>query len=168
MDKVNIFDKVMNIIDENIRKNFTEIKEEIYAVSGYSEMQFTKAISIFSNGVDTLRTYFKKRKAYFAAKELVDYPEKPIAEIALEYGYADQPKFTNEMKRYYKHTPKDIRTNQIRLEDNRFRLSNFKAPSETIGKRLQDAIDGMINENTFSEDDYSRIIHETSERCEKL
>lgn len=154
MNKSNIFDKVMNFIDENIREDYNKIKEGIYADIHYTDMQISKFISILSNGEYTLYDYYIRRRAYFASKALVDNPEKSIAEIAQDFNYSDQTALNRILKKQYNHTPKEIRKNKIRFDDNKLTFSSFDTSAVKFGKRLQNAIDGMIKENAFSDDDY--------------
>ncbi len=154
MNKSNIFDKVMDFIDEHIREDYSKIKEGIYADTNYTDMQISKFMSILSNGEYTLYEYYTRRRAYFATSELVDNPEKSIAEIAQEFNYSDQTALNRILKKQYDHTPKEIRTKKIRFDDNKLTFSSFDTSAVKFGKRLQNAIDGMIKENAFSDDDY--------------
>ena len=154
MNKSNIFDNVMDFIDENIREDYSKIKEGIYYEIKYSDMQISKFMSILSNGNYTLYEYYTRRRAYFASRELVDNPEKPIAEIAQEFNYSDQTALNRILKKQYNYTPTEIRKNRIRFDDNKLSFSSFDTSTVKFGKRLQNAIDGMFKDNVFPDDDY--------------
>lgn len=154
MNKSNIFDRVMDFIDENIKEEYSKIKEGIYADTNYTDMQISKFMSILSNGEYTLYEYYTRRRAYFASRELVDNPEKSIAEIAQDFNYSDQTALNRKLKKQYNHTPNEIRKHRIRFDDNKLSFSSFDTSAIKIGKRLQNAIDGMIKDNAFSDDDY--------------
>lgn len=117
MNKLNIFDSAMDYIDENICLNSEEIYRWIYVHSGYSDADFNKFIAIATDGKLCLRTYIRDRRLYFAAKELVAYPKKPIVQIAHEYGYLEQSSFTRAMKQVYGYTPNVIRKKQITIRE---------------------------------------------------
>lgn len=125
MNENNIFDDVMDYIDDNILKSTAELKRGIYATSNYSDMDYNKFLSVLTNGETTIISYIKNRKLYFAAKELIDYSSKPIVEIALGYEYSEQSSFTRAMKNYCGHTPNEIRKNSIVLPDNKLHFADF-------------------------------------------
>lgn len=154
MNKSNIFDRVMNFIDENIREDYSKIKEGIYAETNYTDMQISKFMSILSNGEYTLYDYYTRRRAFFASRELVDNPEKSIAEIAQDFNYSDQTALNRILKKQYNHTPKEIRKNRLIFDDNKLDFSSFDTSAIKFGKRLQNAIDGMTKDDVFSEEDY--------------
>lgn len=125
MNENNIFDAVMDYIDDNILKSTAELKRGIYATSNYSDMDFNKFISVLTNGKTTIISYIKSRKLYFAAKELIEYLNKAIAEIALDYGYSEQSSFTRAMKNYCGHTPDEIRKKLIVFPNNKLHFVDF-------------------------------------------
>lgn len=145
MQKTNIFDDVMDFIDKNAKDSYSAIKRGVYAVSTYTDMDFNKFLAVLTKGKTTLRDYFTKRKVYFAVRELVDYPEKPIIEIALEYGYSEQSAFNRAVKRQYNHTPNEIRKEKLKFADERMHFSDFVSNENEYGKRLQEVIEIMFD-----------------------
>lgn len=152
MKKTNIFDDVMNYIDEHIKENYSEIKRGIYAVSNYSDMEFSKFLSILTSGKCSLKEYFVRRKLFYISKELVDNKEKSIVNIALEYGYSEQSALNRAIKKQYNCTPNEIRKNDLRFNDERLHFSDFSPCINKYGNRLQDAINSFIRDDCFIED----------------
>lgn len=147
MQKTNIFDDVMDFIDKNAKDSYSTIKRGVYVVSTYTDMDFNKFLAVLTKGKTTLRDYFSKRKVYFAVRELVDYPEKPIIEIALEYGYSEQSAFNRAVKRQYNYTPNEIRKEKLKFVDERMHFSDFISNENEYGKRLQEVIEIMFDSN---------------------
>lgn len=125
MNKNNTFDDVMDFIDNNIMLDDEKMSRGIYATSGYSDMDYNKFMSILSSGKITLNSYIRKRRLYFAAKELVECTDKPIIDIALDYGYSEQSSFSRAFKNEYGFTPNEVRKKAIIVEDNRAHFSDF-------------------------------------------
>jgi len=156
MQKTNIFDDVMDFIDKNAKDSYSAIKRGVYAVSTYTDMDFNKFLSVLTKGKTTLRDYFTKRKVYFAVQELVDCPEKPIIEIALEYGYSEQSAFNRAVKRQYNHTPNEIRKKKLKFADEKMYFSDFAPNENEYGKRLQEVIESIFDRdcNYIADMDY--------------
>lgn len=104
MENKDVFDVVMDYIDEHITSSSREISKGIYAETGYTEADISKFIVIISKGIFSLKGYIAQRKAFFAARELAYITEKSLIEIAVDY-YADQPALNRAMKKYYNLTP---------------------------------------------------------------
>lgn len=153
MQKANIFDNVMNYIDEHVKCDYSEIKRGIYAVSNYSDMEFSKFMSILSNGNYSLNEYFMKRKLFFISKELVELPEKPIVDIALEYGYSEQSALNRSIKKQYGYTPNEIRKQNMSFKNEKLYFSDFISKGNEYGKRLRCAIDNAIGYSGFCVDE---------------
>ena len=103
----NSFDIVMDYIDEHIGDDSETIKKGIWLSTGYSSAEFGKFFSILTN--ETLFSYIRRRKLYLAFNELQRNRNKPIVDIALDYGYSEQSAFTRAMKNEYDMTPDEIR-----------------------------------------------------------
>lgn len=154
MEKANIFDTVMDYIDEHVKSDYSEIQRGVYAISQYTDMDFCKFLSILSGGKATLNKYFMNRKLYFASQELVELPHKPIVDIALDYGYSEQSSFTRAIKNQFGYTPNEIRKQGIRCPNDKLSFANFNPNANEYGKRLKDAISGAIGDSCMSDDAY--------------
>lgn len=152
MKKANIFDNVMNYIDEHVKSNYSEIKRGIYAASNFTDLDFSKFLSILTGGKVTLNDYFKKRKLFFASQELVEFPDKPIVDIALDYGYSEQSALSRAIKNQYGYTPNEIRKKGMRFKDEKLCFANFNPQENKYGKRLQAAINSVIGDSCICED----------------
>lgn len=138
----NSFDIVMDYIDEHIGEDSETIKKGIWLSTGYSSVEFGKFFSILTN--ETLFSYIRRRKLYIAFCELQSNRNKPIVDIALDYGYSEQSAFTRAMKNEYGMTPDEIRSKCTFLEDNKYyfaeltdcneRQSRIKSILQTIKK----------------------------------
>ena len=137
MEKANIFDTVMDYIDEHVKSDYSEIQRGVYAISKYTDMDFCKFLSILSGGKTTLNKYFMNRKLYFASQELVELPHKPIVDIALDYGYSEQSSFTRAIKNQFGYTPNEIRKQCIRCPNDKLSFANFNPNANEYGKRLK-------------------------------
>lgn len=142
MKKTNIFDDVMDYIDDNIKLRSPELRKGIYANFGYSDMDFNKFLSIASAGKITLNTYIIRRKLFFASKELVDLQDKPIIEIAMDF-YSEQSSLNREMKKQYHITPNEVRKNHKYLPDEKLSYNDFSNSSSDFGGRLMAAIESV-------------------------
>ena len=138
--KQNKFDLVMDYIDANIQMNTEELKKGIYSLIGFNSNSFGNCFSVLTN--DTLFHYISERRMYFAGKELQGNLEKPICDIALDYGYSDQSAFTRAMKAFYKCTPNDIRKGRSSIPNNRYCLNDFSNEySDTRMNRIFKALE---------------------------
>lgn len=147
MEKTNTFDSVMNFIDEHVKSSYSEIKRGIYATSNFSDLDFSKFLSVLTGGKITLNDYFKNRKLYFASQELVDLPEKTIVDIALDYGYSEQSAFSRAIKNQYGYTPNEIRKHGMKFIDEKMCFADFNPKDNEYGKRLHDAISSVLDES---------------------
>lgn len=147
MKKANIFDDVMDYIDTNIKLRPSELRKGIYSNFGYTDMDFNKFLSIASGGKIALTTYIIRRRLFFASKELVDLPEKSIAEIAMDY-YSEQSSLNREMKNQYQLTPNEIRKSKKYLPDEKLKYSDFSDDSSDFGGRLKAAIESVVNDDS--------------------
>ena len=109
MSKNKVLDTALSIIDKHIRLSHKEIARKIYAETGYCDQDYNKFIAVTTSGTLTLRKYIRKRRLFFAARDLVNSPDKAIADISLEYGYSDQTAFARAIK---KNTEKLLRKSE--------------------------------------------------------
>lgn len=140
MKKTNIFDDVMDYIDENIKCKYADVKKGIRDKFTYNDMDFNKFLSIATRGTTTLNRYFIRRRLYFVSKELVDKPDVPIIDIAYEFNYSEQSSLNRDMKKHYSTTPNEIRKSQKPLPDEKMYFKDFDVNKCEWGKRLKDAI----------------------------
>lgn len=119
-----VLDTALTIIDRDIRLKHSEIVRNVYAETGYCDQDYNKYLAVISSGSFTLRDYIRKRKLFFAVGDLISNPEKPLAEIALEYGYSDQSAFTRAVTKEYGKTPSELRREKPQIPDNREVLDN--------------------------------------------
>lgn len=125
MSKNKILDTALSVIDNHIHLDHKEIIRKIYAETGYCDHDYNKFLSVVSSGALTLGGYIRKRKIYFAVRELVNHQEKTIADIAQDYGYSEQSAFSRAVKKEYGKTPAEIRKTNYKLPDNRLKLENY-------------------------------------------
>ena len=107
MESKNVFDAIMDYIDDSVKLSYEEISRGIYEISGYTDLDFGKFLSILSAGKIGLHNYFLKRRMYFISKELVDDPSKSVADIAQEYGYSEQSSLSRACLLYTSPSPRD-------------------------------------------------------------
>lgn len=140
MKKTNIFDDVMDYIDENIKYKYADVKKGIHTNFACTDMDFNKFLSIATRGAITLKKYFIKRRLYFVSKELVEKPDLPIIDIAYDFNYSEQSSLNRDMKNYYSKTPNEIRKSQKPLPDEKMYFKDFDVNKCEWGKRLKDSI----------------------------
>lgn len=145
-----VLDTALTIIDRHIRLKHSEIVRKIYAETGYCDQDYNKYLAVISSGSFTLRDYIRKRKLFFAVGDLICNPEKPLAEIALEYGYSDQSAFTRAVTKEYGKTPSELRREKPEIPNNREVLDGFLASRS----RLDAIFDKMDSQNYMSSSDW--------------
>ena len=144
--KQNKFDLVMDYIDANIQKSPESLKKDIYKLTGISSNTFGNCFFVLTN--DTLFHYIFERKMYFASIELRENLEKPICDIALDYGYSEQSSFTRAMKNYCKFTPNDIRKGISVIPNKKRAIKDFN--SEDFDTRTQKILQALKNNENLS------------------
>ena len=123
--KQNKFDLVMDYIDENIKKDTEEIKRGILNLIGINSTTFGKYFTVLTE--DTLGSYIRSRRLYYAAKELQSAPEKSICDIALDYGYSEQSAFTRAFTTKFGFSPGDLRQKNVYhfIENDKYMYEDF-------------------------------------------
>ncbi len=117
------FDIIMDHIDENIQKTPEEIKKGIFDLILCNSNTFSQYFHVITG--DTLGNYIRNRKLYFAAMELLR-SDKPICEIALDFGYSDQSAFTRAFSAKYRVAPGEIRTShRIDIPNDKYFYEDF-------------------------------------------
>lgn len=139
MKQKNKFDLVMDYVDANIQEDVDTIKKGICNLIGYNSNSFGNCFSVLTNY--TLYHYISERRIYFAGKELYENPQKPICDIALDYGYSDQSAFTRAMKSFCNCTPTEVRKGIKNIPNNKYSLAEFDSnDSDTRTQRIFSAL----------------------------
>lgn len=99
MSKNKVLGMALSIIDKHIHLDHKEIGKKIYVETGYCDQDYNRFIAVVTSGSLTLRDYIRKRRLFFAANDLINFPDKAIADVALDYGYSDQTSFTRAIKK---------------------------------------------------------------------
>lgn len=137
MSKNKVLDTALSIIDKYIQLDQMEISRKIYAETGFCDQDYNKFLSVISSGSFTLGDYIRKRRIYFAACELVSHQDKPITDIALDYGYSDQSAFSRAVKKEYGNTPAEIRKNKMTFQNNRLNLEDYMTSNTRLDAILK-------------------------------
>lgn len=146
MESKNVFDAIMDYIDDSVKLSYEEISRGIYEISGYTDSDFGKFLSILSAGKIGLHNYFLKRRMYFISKELVDDPSKSVADIAQEYGYSEQSSLSRAVKQCYGITPGKIRKEKLEMKNEKLQLSDFIKDNYENNNRLCIALKNEIGD----------------------
>lgn len=118
------FDIVMDYIDENIKNDTETIKRGIINLIGINSNTFGQFFTVLTG--DTLGSYIRNRRLFFAAIDLLRQPQMTISDIALEYGYSDQSAFTRAVSGKYKMSPNEIRTSwEVDIPNEKYLYSDF-------------------------------------------
>lgn len=145
----NRFDIAMDYIDVNIKKNNDIIKKGLLNEIGYNSHVFGNCFTILTN--QTLFHYINMRRLFFASQEILQYPEKTICDIAIEYGYSEQSAFTRAMKVFWDCTPNEIKRNTKVIPDNKHTLENIvQKHKNTKETRTQKILHDLETKGTLS------------------
>jgi AraC-like DNA-binding protein len=136
----NVFDTVMDYIDENIHETTEAIKIGIHRATGYNSKDFGGYFQMLIPDMSFYR-YIITRKLYFAGKELYEKPDKSICEIALDYGYSEQSALNRAMKNYFDCTPNELRKGLKIIPDDKMKFSGFCEKNERTDNRLKNIIE---------------------------
>lgn len=118
------FDIVMDYIDENIKNDTETIKGGIINLIGINSNTFGQFFTVLTG--DTLGSYIRNRRLFFAAIDLLRQPKMTISDIALEYGYSDQSAFTRAVSGKYKMSPNEIRISwEVDIPNEKYLYSDF-------------------------------------------
>ena len=145
--KQNKFDLVMDYIDENIKKDTEEIKRGILNLIGINSATFGTHFNVLTG--DTLGSYIRSRRLYYAAQELQCDRNKSICDIALDYGYSEQSAFTRAFTSKFSFSPGDLRQKNVFyfIENDKYFYEDFnskesKSRSDHIWRQFERT--GMI------------------------
>lgn len=128
MNSKTVFERAINYIDENITKGDEEILTGLVQEISFSVNKFGIYFHILTG--QTLKSYIRERRLYWAAWELKFFPDKSIADIALSYGYSEQSSLTRAISSYFDAPPMDIRTGKVDLRDNKANYHSATNPSQ--------------------------------------
>lgn len=128
--KQNKFDIVMDYIDENIQQDTETIKSGIINLIDINSATFGKYFTVLTG--DTLGSYIRSRRLYYAAKALQNEPEKSICDIALDYGYSEQSAFTRAFTTKFGFSPGDLRQKNVYhfIDNNKYHFEDFNESAE--------------------------------------
>ncbi|HEX8265629.1 MAG TPA: AraC family transcriptional regulator [Pyrinomonadaceae bacterium] len=100
--------KALGFIDENLECEEDLSLEKIAGEVGMSYFHFSRT---FKQSMGVSPNNYITRRRIELAKKLLAYSEAPIADIALQVGFASQSHFTTMFRRQTGMTPKDYRRN---------------------------------------------------------
>ena len=129
MEQKNIFDLVVDYIDNNIKEKPSFIKEGIAKHTGCNIKRIEDLFSLLTN--ETLFHYIVGRKMFFAGNEIYNGTKKSICEIALEYGYSEQSAFSRTMKTFCKCTPNELKQQKHYIVGKKYKLANIADLNKT-------------------------------------
>ena len=158
----NKFDIVMEYIDANINQSTDEIKKGIYEVVGINSNKFGNCFYVLTGY--TLCHYITTRKLFFAAEELRLQPNKPICDIALDFGYSEQSAFTRAMRAFYNCTPDQVRKGNAFIPNDKYCLKEIYNPE--TDSRVEHIFKQLENNEQISENNIEYLI-ELNEISEK-
>lgn len=138
----NVFDTVMDYIDENIQETTEAIKIGIHRATGYNSKDFGGYFQMLIPDMSFYR-YIITRKLYFAGKELYEKPDKSICEIALDYGYSEQSALNRAMKNYFDCTPNELRKGLKKIPDDRLEFADFCENKQRNDNRLMNTLERL-------------------------
>ncbi|MCW0329933.1 superoxide response transcriptional regulator SoxS [Pantoea ananatis] len=113
-------------IDQNLDKSLSI--DEVAAKSGYSKWHLQRMFRSVTK--QTLGGYIRERRLTLAAEALLQ-TQRPVFDIAMQYGYDSQQTFSRVFRRQFSQTPTAYRHAMRRQAIQRPRLMRFDC-SETM------------------------------------
>ncbi len=107
-------------IDSNLDKTLSI--DDVAARSGYSKWHLQRMFRAVTK--QTLGNYIRERRLTLAAKELRQ-TQRPVFDIAMQYGYDSQQTFSRVFRRQFAQTPTAYRHTMRRQAIQRPRLPGF-------------------------------------------
>lgn len=107
-------------IDQNLDKSLSI--DEVAAKSGYSKWHLQRMFRAVTK--QTLGGYIRERRLTLAAEALCQ-TQRPVFDIAMQYGYDSQQTFSRVFRRQYAQTPTAYRHTMRRQAMARPRRVNF-------------------------------------------
>lgn len=105
MHNIELLTNALSYIEQNLECNLRT--EEIAGACYCSKSTLEKLFRCVNN--ISVHDYIIRRRMTKAAKMLVSHPERPILEIALEYGYSTHESFTRSFKQIWNCKPSEFR-----------------------------------------------------------
>ncbi len=115
-------------IDQNLDKSLSI--DEVAAKSGYSKWHLQRMFRTVTK--QTLGGYIRERRLTLAA-EALRQTQRPVFDIAMEYGYDSQQTFSRVFRRQYAQTPTAWRNAMRRQAIQRPRRVNFDCGENMTG-----------------------------------
>ena len=103
---------IINLMERHLKQPISIIS--LAEKTGYSRWYVQRKFCSLT-GI-TMKSYFRARKLTEAAKMILS-TDKKIMDIAIEYGYQEQPAFCRNFKKYYGTSPSIFRKNNTSRED---------------------------------------------------
>jgi len=107
-------------IDQNLDKSLSI--DEVAAKSGYSKWHLQRMFRSVTK--QTLGGYIRERRLTLAA-EALSQTQRPVFDIAMQYGYDSQQTFSRVFRRQFAQTPTAYRHTMRRQATQRPRLLSF-------------------------------------------
>ncbi len=107
--------KVLAFIDETLDLEVSV--SSLAKMAFYSEFHFHR---IFSSYVGESVYAYRKRLLLERAVKFLLYTDKSVTEIAFDSGYDNHSSFNKAFKKFFKHSPSDVRQNKIKFEKYKF------------------------------------------------
>lgn len=104
-----IIDSLTDWIDQNLNKTLSI--DEVAAKSGYSKWHLQRMFRSVTK--QTLGGYIRERRLTMAAQEL-STTQRPVFDIAMQYGYDSQQTFSRVFRRQFAQTPTAYRRQAAR------------------------------------------------------
>ena len=103
--------KVIQFIDETLDLEISV--SSLAKMAFYSEFHFHR---IFRAYVGESVYAYRKRLLLERAVKFLQYTDKSVTEIAFDSGYENHSSFNKAFKKFFKHTPSEVRQNKIKFE----------------------------------------------------
>ena len=161
MSNNKVLDTALSIIDKNVYLDYKAITRKIYGETGYNDQDFNKFFAVATSGVFTLQSYIRKRRLYFAARDLANGTEKAIVDLSLECGYSDQTSFSRAIKKEYGKTPVEIRKNKESIPDVREQLELNLSNNSRLDSVFVKLVSGDLSNTDWHY--FEEFIHATDE-----
>lgn len=107
MHNIELLAASLAYIETNLNRDFRT--EDIAAACYCSKSTLEKLFRCVNN--ISIRDYIIRRRMMKAANMMISQPERPILEIALEYGYGTHESFTRAFKQIWNCKPSEFRQN---------------------------------------------------------
>jgi AraC family transcriptional regulator len=102
---------VIQFIDETLDLEVSV--SSLAKMAFYSEFHFHR---IFSSYVGESVYAYRKRLLLERAVKFLQYTDKTMTEIAFDSGYDNHSSFNKAFKKFFKHSPTEVRQNKIKFE----------------------------------------------------